>query len=63
MTGYASRVKFSRLGTLQEVVLLLAVLGEYQNRTRDGPLGHQIMWRGLERIALATLGYEVWGAE
>ena len=59
LTSYASRVKLPQPGTLQEAILLLAVLGGYQNRTRDGPPGHQIMWRGLERLALATLGYEV----
>ena len=59
LTGYASRVKLPQPGTLQEAILLVAVLGGYQNRTRDGPPGHQIMWRGLERLALATLGYEV----
>ena len=63
LIGYARRVNLPPPGTLQEAILLVAVLGGYQNRTRDGPPGHQIMWRGLERLALATLGYEVREAE
>ena len=33
---------------LAAAVLLLAILGGYQNRTHDPPPGHQIMWRGYE---------------
>ena len=39
--------------------LLLAILGGYQNRTHDPPPGHQIMWRGYERISIATIGYRI----
>ena len=35
---------------LAAAVLLLAILGGYQNRTHDPPPGHQIMWRGYEQI-------------
>ena len=37
LKGYASRVKLPRPGKFQEAILLVAVLGGYQNRTRDGP--------------------------
>ena len=40
-------------------MLLLAILGGYQNRTHDPPPGHQIMWRGYERISIATIGYRI----
>ena len=63
LTGYAKRVKLPPPDTLQEAIQLVAVLGGYQNRTRDGPPGHQIMWCGLERLALASLGYQVRDAE
>ena len=36
---------------LAAAVLLLAILGGYQNRTHDPPPGHQIMWRGYERMS------------
>ena len=44
---------------LAGAVLLVAVLGGYQNRKHDPPPGHQIMWRGYERMSLATLGYRI----
>lgn len=43
LTGCATRVKSPSPGTLQEAMLPVAVLGGYQNRTRDGPPGHKIM--------------------
>ena len=59
LSGYAARVRLPRPRTLQEAILLVAVQGGYQNRTRDGPAGFQIMWRGIDRLSLTTLGYEV----
>ena len=44
---------------LGAAVLLVAILGGYQNRKHDPPPGHQIMWRGYERISIATLGYRL----
>ena len=44
---------------LADAVLLVALLGGYQNRKHDPPPGHQIMWRGYERMSLATLGYRI----
>ena len=35
------------------------ILGGYQNRKHDPPPGHQIMWRGYERMSIATLGYRL----
>ncbi len=59
LSGYGARVRLPRPRTLQEAILLVAVLGGYQNRSRDGPAGFQIMWRGIDRLSLTTLGYEV----
>ncbi len=36
---------------LAGAVLLVALLGGYQNRKHDPPPGHQIMWRGYERMS------------
>ena len=44
---------------LGAAVLLVAILGGYQNRKHDPPPGHQIMWRGYERMSIATLGYRL----
>ena len=44
---------------LAGAVLLVALLGGYQNRKHDPLPGHQIMWRGYERMSLATLGYRI----
>ena len=63
LTSYARRVTLPIPDTLQTAMLLVGVLGGYQNRGRDPPPGHQIMWRGLERLALTTLGYEIRDAE
>ena len=44
---------------LAGAVLLLAILGGYQNRKHEPPPGNQIMWRGYERISSATLSYRI----
>ena len=45
---------------LGAAVLLVAILGGYQNRKHvTPPPGHQIMWRGYERMSIATLGYRL----
>ena len=59
LTSYARRITAPGPDTLQSAIRLVAILGGYQNRSRDPPPGHQIMWRGLERMALATLGYKI----
>ena len=48
-----------RPDTRQSAIRQVAILGGDQNRSRDPPPGHPIRWRGLERMALATLGYEI----
>ena len=63
LSGYATRVKLPPPRTLQQAILAVAVLGGYQNRSRDGPPGHQIMWRGMDRLSLTTLGYEIRDAQ
>ena len=63
LTEYAKKVRLPEPKTLGEAMLAVSVLGGYQNRSRDGPAGYQIMWRGLERLHLTTLGFEVGYAE
>ena len=59
LTDYAEELGLSPPDHLAAAVLLLAILGGYQNRTHDPPPGHQIMWRGYERISIATIGYRI----
>ena len=59
LADYAADSGRSAPDTLASAVLLVAILGGYQNRTHDPPPGHQIMWRGYERLSLATLGYRI----
>ncbi len=59
LTGYTKKVRLPEPKTLGEAMLAVSVLGGYQNRSLDGPAGYQIMWRGLERLHLTTLGFEV----
>ena len=40
--------------TLEAAVREVALLGGYLNRSRDGPPGHQTLWKGLERLTTAT---------
>ena len=56
---YAAELGLPSPNHLAAAVLLLAILGGYQNRTHDPPPGHQIMWRGYERISIATIGYRI----
>ena len=59
LADYAADSGLSAPDTLAGAVLLVALLGGYQNRKHDPPPGHQIMWRGYERMSLATLGYRI----
>ena len=59
LTDYAEELGLSPPDHLAAAVLLLAILGGYQNRTHDPPPGHQIMWRGYERMSIATIGYRI----
>ena len=59
LADYAADCALSAPDTLAGAVLLVALLGGYQNRKHDPPPGHQIMWRGYERMSLATLGYRI----
>lgn len=59
LRDYAEDIGLPPPDHLAAAVLLLAVLGGYQNRTHDPPPGHQIMWRGYERISTATIGYRI----
>ena len=59
LTDYAEELGLPPPGHLAAAVVLLAILGGYQNRTHDPPPGHQIMWRGYERMSIATIGYRI----
>ena len=59
LADYAADCGLSAPHTLAEAVLLVALLGGYRNRKHDPPPGHQIMWRGYERMSIATLGYRI----
>ena len=59
LDDYAADTGLSAPRHLTAAVLLVAILGGYQNREHDPPPGHQIMWRGYERLSIATLGYRV----
>ena len=59
LADYAADAALPAPRTLAGAVLLVALLGGYQNRKHDPPPGHQIMWRGYERMSLATLGYRI----
>ena len=59
LNDYAAELGLPSPNHLAAAVLLLAILGGYQNRTHDPPPGHQIMWRGYERISIATIGYRI----
>ena len=59
LTDYAADAALPAPRHLAGAVLLVALLGGYQNRKHDPPPGHQIMWRGYERMSLATLGYRI----
>ena len=59
LTDYAADAALPAPRNLAGAVLLVALLGGYQNRKHDPPPGHQIMWRGYERMSLATLGYRI----
>ena len=59
LADYAADSGLSAPDTLAGAVLLVALLGGYQNRKHDPPPGHQLMWRGYERMSIATLGYRI----
>ena len=59
LNDYAAELGLPSPNHLAAAVLLLAILGGYQNRTHDPPTGHQIMWRGYQRISIATIGYRI----
>ena len=56
--GWAGTVGAKPPKTLGEAVLLVARLGGYTNRKRDGPPGHELMWFGYQNLNLMCLGYE-----
>ena len=63
LEDYANNFGFGTPRNLAAAVLLVAILGGYQNRKHDPPPGNQIMWRGIERLAIASLAYRVAAAQ
>ena len=59
LNDYAAHSALPAPSNLSGAVLLVAILGGYQNRKHDPPPGHQLLWRGYERLSLATLGYRI----
>ena len=59
LADYAADAALPAPRNIAGAVLLVALLGGYQNRKHDPPPGHQIMWRGYERMSIATLGYRI----
>ena len=59
LTDYAADAALPAPCDLAGAVLLVALLGGYRNRKHDPPPGHQLMWRGYERMGAATLGYQI----
>jgi hypothetical protein len=47
--------------TLGELIPLIASLGGYLGRTKDGPPGPQTMWIGLQRLRDLALAWETFG--
>ena len=59
LEDYAHTFRLDTPRNLGAAVLLVAILGGYQNRKHDPPPGNQIMWRGIERLTIANLAYRV----
>ena len=59
LEDYAKSFRLKSPQNLAAAVLLVAILGGYQNRKHDPPPGSKIMWRGVERLNMATLGYRI----
>ena len=59
LADYAADATLPAPCDLAGAVRLVAILGGYQNRKHDPPPGHQLMWRGYERMSSATLGYRI----
>ena len=59
LTDYAAHTALPAPRDLAAAVRLVALLGGYRNRKHAPPPGHQLMWRGYERMSAATLGYQI----
>ena len=59
LEDYAHTFRLNAPQNLGAAVLLVAILGGYQNRKHDPPPGNKIMWRGIERLTIANLAYRV----
>ena len=59
LAAYATDAALPKPCDLAATVRLVALLGGYRNRKHDPPPGHQLMWRGYERMCAATLGYQI----
>ena len=59
LAAYAADAALPKPCDLAATVRLVAILGGYRNRKHDPPPGHQLMWRGYERMSAATLGYYI----
>jgi hypothetical protein len=49
---------FSKIPTLKEITLMLALLGGYMNRKSDSPPGVKILWRGYRKLQERVIGFK-----
>jgi hypothetical protein len=46
-------------GSAHDARIILARLGGYLDRTSDCPPDHQVIWRGMTRLADMIVGYQL----
>lgn len=51
--------RFSRTRTISHYLQIVASLGGYLSRRRDGPPGNMVLWRGMSRLNDIHLGFEL----
>lgn len=49
---------FSKVPTLKEVTLMMALLGGYMNRKSDSPPGVKVLWRGYRKLQERVIGFK-----
>jgi len=49
----------SKIPTVKESVICIAMLGGFLNRKKDGDPGNTHIWRGLKRLSDLVNGWEI----
>ena len=52
--GFPHRAAGASAMSLGGGIMLITLLGGYLNRKNDAPPGHQVVWEGYTRLAVAT---------